>query len=102
MPTRITTEAARVALANREHDQAMADIERRTAARAAQLKADPRATDETAFVQLCVEDQTMRELTIAKVAIQVWRDGNIQSGAVATVKDDGRVSWAWPGHVERH
>ena len=50
MPTRITTRAARVALANRDYEQARAEIEAKIDARIQQLHADPRATDKAAFL----------------------------------------------------
>src|SRR6516162_5994689 len=53
MPTRITTRAARVALANRDYEQARAEIEAKIDARMQQLHADPRATDKAAFLSLC-------------------------------------------------
>jgi hypothetical protein len=93
MPTTITTEAARVAMAHREYDQAVAEIEAQMDARAAVLMQDPRATDRAAFQQLCAADPEFRELVLAQAAVSAWRDAVIEDRCIATIEDDGQVRW---------
>jgi hypothetical protein len=99
MPTTITTEQARVALAHRGFDQLSAETERKFKARMLKLKADPRATSIEAFEKLCLQDDELLKLTVSQVLHKAWRDGNITSGAIATIEDDGRVRWTLPQYV---
>jgi hypothetical protein len=91
MPTTIKTEAARVALAEREFQQDAAEIQRRIEARMQALRHDPRATDRTAFRRLCIEDRDLSLLLVEVEATKVWRDSVIADGDVATIEDDQQV-----------
>jgi len=81
MPTRITTRAARVALANRDYEQARAEIEAKIDARMQRLHADPRATDKPPFLSLCKADQELRVLAIQLGA------ANAERGVVRSNRD---------------
>src|SRR6516162_6492838 len=93
MPTRITTRAARVALANRDYEQARAEIEAKIDARMQQLHADPRATDKAAFLSLCKADQELRVLAIQLGAANAERGVVLDDDVIVTLEDDGRVRW---------
>ena len=93
MPTRITTRAARVALANRDYEQARAEIEAKIDARMQQLHADPRATDKPPFLSLCKADQEFRVLAIQLGAANAERGVVLDDDVIVTLEDDGRVRW---------
>jgi len=93
MPTRITTRAARVALANRDYEQARAEIEAKIDARIQQLHADPRATDKAAFLSLCKADQELRVLAIQLGAAKAERGVALDDDVIVTLEDDERVRW---------
>jgi hypothetical protein len=99
MPTTITTEQARIALAHREYDQHVAETERKMNARGQALKLDPRATDKEALLKLCAADPELQEHVLSMVCWKVWRDENIKNGCVATIKDDGEVRWTLPEYA---
>jgi hypothetical protein len=101
MPTTIRTEQARRALAHREYDQAVAEIERALEARADVLKRDPRATDLASFQKLCIADPEFGKLVLAKAASKAWRDGNIADGCIPTIEDDGEVRWVHPRYAAK-
>jgi len=93
MPTRITTRAARVALANRDYEQARAEIEAKIDARIQQLHADPRATDKAAFLSLCKADQELRVLAVQLGAAKAERGVALDDDVIVTLEDDERVRW---------
>jgi hypothetical protein len=102
MPTTIRTEAARVALAHREYEKDTREHRRQLRARAAVLMRDPSATDREAFAMLCAADPEFQELVLSLACDEVWRDSNIEAGAVATIEDDGSVRWTareYAGHL---
>ncbi len=96
MPYVVTTEHARIALAHREYAQSKAETEAKLEARMLVLRDDPRASDPAAFQKLCADDPECREHVLSLVAWQVWRDGNIESGSVATIEDSGEIRWTLP------
>lgn len=101
MPTTITTEQARVTLAHREFNHADAETREQIQARMKTLRNDPRATSFAAFEKLCRADPELEKLALDIIAHQVWRDANIQTGAVATIEDDGRVRWTLPQYAKQ-
>jgi hypothetical protein len=96
MQTRITTKAARVALAQRESHNAEADIERRVAARAEALARDPRATGRDALERLCHGDPVCQKLAVELIVRQVLQNVQINGDWVPSIQDDGSIGWLLP------
>jgi hypothetical protein len=114
MPTTIKTEQARVALAKSEFRRADAETERKLmelleAMKArlsasdrealqhlVALKRKPRATELGVLKRLLAAEPELCRLLLEREVSAVGRDALIEQGGIATIEDDGRVTWTNP------
>jgi hypothetical protein len=90
----VKNETARVAFAEREAREAIEEIDRHLEARGEALRA--KASSKEQFFAICRGDDEFRRLVLERVAVEVWRKSNIEDDCIATVNDDGTLSWSLP------
>jgi hypothetical protein len=93
MAYKITTESARIAMANREYEKAMEQLNHQSEARIQELMREFNPTTKEEFNKICLADDVYCNITLWKCAIDTWQDTVIDLDCIPEIQDDGTVRW---------
>jgi hypothetical protein len=96
MPTTITTEAARHAIAERQRARYKEDTDRQISARLAELGVQPSVMGVAALAALLKRDPVLKTLGLLEFAHERLIRFYIENGCVPTIQGDGTVCWKTP------